>query len=112
VADGPDQRAVSGGTTMKRIMMRAVTALAIALTAAPAGAETLQEYARMRCRDFLSLPLETQVSVLFWIDGYLSRDTDRMTLPFIDVAYAIRGLEDSCVQQPSTTLGSYLGIRI
>ena len=36
---------------------------------------------------------------------------DRQSLAS-DVAYAIRGLEDSCVQQPSTTLGSYLGIRI
>lgn len=86
------------------------TAMAALLTA-PAQAQSIEEFASMACPDFLALTLETQVGVLFWIDGWLSRENGDMQLEFVDVAYAIRDLEDSCARQPTTTLASFFDLR-
>lgn len=89
----------------------AMAALAIVAAAGAAQAQSIQDYVRMDCARFAELPLETQVGVLFWIDGYESRTSGDLELNFLEVAYAIRNFEDSCASQPRATLGQFLGVR-
>ena len=96
---------------MRRLGLSAVTAAMVAL-AAPAQAETIEDYLRMDCGDFMALPLETQVAVLFWLDGWFSRDDGHMQLDFEDVAYAIRGIEDACIENSRLTLERYFDVRL
>jgi hypothetical protein len=94
-----------------RLARAAVAAIALTAPAAPALAESVEEYARMDCAEFVSLPLETQVGILFWIDGYRSRSNGDRVLDFLETAYAIRDFEDACYREPRVTLREFLGVR-
>jgi hypothetical protein len=89
----------------------AIVGLALVASSASAQAESVEEYARMDCSQFVVLPLETQVGVLFWIDGYRSRNDGDRVLDFLETAYAIRDFEDACAREPRVTLREFLGVR-
>jgi hypothetical protein len=88
-----------------------IAGMAVIAASASVQAESVEEYARMDCSQFVVLPLETQVGVLFWIDGYKSRNDGDRVLDFLETAYAIRDFEDACAREPRVTLREFLGIR-
>ncbi|MGF1625227.1 MAG: HdeA/HdeB family chaperone [Alphaproteobacteria bacterium] len=105
------ERSTRAWAGMRRSGPLAIAALAIVAGAGAAQAQSILDYVRMDCTRFAELPLETQIGVLFWIDGYQSRTSGDLELNFIEIAYAIRNFEDSCASQPRATLGRFLDVR-
>lgn len=107
-------RFLTGFRIGSRRLLARTCALAAVFCAWNAGAQaqTIEEYTAMSCGQFVALPLETQLGVLFWLDGYESRTDQDPVLDFSAMARDIRDMEDQCASQARLTVGQMVGVRL